>query len=69
MYTHEMIDGLNQAETTLRAADNCAKDVAKLLVGRLRKATPNNYCNEHDVLRALKRELSQYNSKTGKWKS
>ncbi len=62
MYTYELKAHLEQAETTLRAADNCANDIAYLLRGRLRKGV------SQATLTALKKELAMYNLKTGKWR-
>lgn len=50
------------ANTQLAAADEVAVNMAGLLVGRLRKV----YREDH--LRALKRELADFNIQTGKWK-
>ena len=54
---------LEKAEQTLRAADNVAGDIAYMLQGRLRKVY------SHSTLEALKKELANYNIKTGRWKS
>jgi len=53
---------IREAEATFRAANNSANNVAGLLEGRLRHV-------DHDTLVSLKRELTQFNSHTGKWKS
>jgi hypothetical protein len=50
------------AKFQLEAADSVATNMAKLLVGRLRRV------NGHNALAALKRELQDYNIQTGKWK-
>lgn len=44
-------------------ANDAAYQMAMLLIGRLRKV-----CNR-SALDALKRELADYNIKTGRWKS
>jgi len=67
MYFSEMKKALDEAEITLKSADSIAGDMAKLLVGRLRK-TGNSY-QSHLALKNLKRELKDYNIRTGKWKS
>lgn len=59
-----MEKSLREAEQTLRAADNCASEMARLLKGRLRKVNDWN----QSTLKALKKELSQFNANTGKWK-
>lgn len=58
----EMRNAVSDAETTLWAADQIADDLARVLRGRLRK------CRQHN-LQALKRELQDFNIKTGRWKS
>lgn len=58
----EMRAAMDEARDRLRAADNCANDMASLLRGRLRRA-----CNPL-VLRALKRELRDFDMTTGGWK-
>lgn len=57
----EMRIALDTAKQTLKNADYCANDLAKMLIGRLRKVN----CNQLDQ---LKRELKDYNMKTGHWK-
>ena len=54
---------VNQAMATLRAADEVAGDMAYLLKGRLRKVS------NADTLKALKRELRDFDMHTGKWKA
>jgi hypothetical protein len=53
---------VEQAQFQLEAADSVATNMAKLLVGRLRRV------NRHNALAALKRDLQDYNIQTGKWK-
>lgn len=55
-------DALNEAESWMRALDNYANLMARLLSGRLRKV-------DADILRKLKRELSQFDGNTRKWKT
>ncbi len=57
----EMRRSIAEAETTLRVADAAAKNMAQIIKGRLRHA------NSWD-LKVLKRELRDFNIKTGKWK-
>lgn len=59
---HEAASALDDARSTMNVADSIAKDMARALVGRLRKV------NDAETLRALKRELSNYNTRTEKWK-
>lgn len=58
----EMRAAVNEAESTLRAVDSIAEQLARMLVGRLRKVS--SY-----YLSKLKRELRDYNIHTGKWKA
>lgn len=52
----------NQAQLTIRQADSIAEDMARLLVGRLRKVGSD--C----TLKKLKRELAAYDAHTKRWK-
>jgi hypothetical protein len=61
MMTHEMRKAVEEAEQALRAADNVANDIAKVLHGRLRKVSTWH-------LKKLKAELKNYNMHTGRWK-
>ena len=58
----EMRAAVEEAKDTLRAADGVADSLASLLCGRLRHVKPW-------LLRALKRELAEFNAATGEWKS
>lgn len=57
----EMRAAVEEARTTLRAADKMAGSMASLLVGRLR------HCDTWE-LRQLKRELRDFNMNTGSWR-
>lgn len=57
----QMRSAVSEAESTLLAADMVSDRIAKILVGRLR------HCNWQQ-LDALKRELKNYNARTGEWK-
>jgi hypothetical protein len=50
-----------EAEETVRAADGIVNSMAKMLIGRLRKANPS-------LCVALKRELRDFNISTKRWK-
>ena len=63
---HEMKAAVQEAEHTFRAADSISKDMAELLIGRLRKVS-NSYVG-NDALCKLKRELRDFNMTTGEWK-
>lgn len=52
------------AEMQLRAADDAADSMVRLLVGRLRHV--NSYAGR-EALKKLKRELHHFNIKTGAW--
>lgn len=58
----EMYNAMRDAEQTIKAADVAAQKMAMILKGRLRKCDPW-------VLADLKRELAQFNARTGEWKS
>lgn len=53
---------LRATEKTLNVLDSFASTLARLLMGRLRKV------NSGTALKALKAELANYDSRTGKWK-
>ena len=57
----QMQAALDDAKAITYQADLRANDMAEILRGRLRKVAPHR-------LRKLKRELSQFNAATGKWK-
>lgn len=69
-----MRDAVKEAETTIRAADQMAVDIAFMLVGRLRAVNNDKYHPRHgdysrtQVLKALKRELKDFDASTGKWR-
>ena len=50
------------AEQQIRATDQIATDMARLLRGRLNKV------DSPWILKDLKRELANYNIRTGEWK-
>ncbi len=56
-----MRQAVAEANQTMRAADDQANAMAGILRGRLRN------CSEWN-LKALKRELRDFNIKTGRWK-
>lgn len=58
----EIRHAVRSAEEQMRAVDNAATDMARLLSGRLSKV------QSLYVLRALKRELQDFNAVTGEWK-
>ncbi len=58
----EMRRAVSEAQATLRAADNIADSMARLLVGRLRHVS-STY-----ILVKLKKELRDFNAHTGRWK-
>lgn len=53
---------LKTAQTSCEAADSLTDGIAALLAGRLRKI------RNGAVLRALKKELQNYDMTTGRWK-
>jgi len=63
MTYNEMKDAVAEAEATLRKADSCATEIARILAGRLHRVQSDW------VLKSLKKELKDYNIHTGCWKS
>lgn len=67
-------DIVSDAKETMDAAEVLTAEMAELLVGNLRHVSNNNpkhrqlHWRRVDVLRALKRELNNFNSTTGEWK-
>jgi len=57
----------SQAAAAQRAVDNNTGEMVRILKGRLRH-TPHNYQNL-EALKALKKELRDFNAVTGKWKT
>ncbi|MEO2140676.1 MAG: hypothetical protein ABGX63_00695 [bacterium] len=68
MHIHDVRDALRQANHTMVAADRATAELAELLIGRLRQVNRDNLYNQTQILRKLKAELSQFNSRTGKWR-
>lgn len=66
MNYREAQEAISDASNTLRRADEMANDIIKLLPGRLRKI--NKYYSV-EAMKDLKRELKDFNAKTGEWKS
>lgn len=63
LQTSEILAAVEEAEITIRRANNCVSDMAKLCAGRLRESTTPPW-----ALEKLKRELANYNIKTMSWK-
>lgn len=59
----EINRAMNEAKWLMEKADIVAERALPLVAGRLHMLDIG-----HDVLRQLKRELSRYNTHTGKWK-
>ncbi len=58
----DMREAVKYAKQVNRAADTVAEGCAEILQGRLRNVSAYE-------LRKLKRELQQFDAKSGKWKS
>jgi len=67
MNYREMTEAVESAKTTLRNADYATLKIAPMLVGKLRLLSQTRQGRE--ALKALKRELTQYNASTEKWKN
>lgn len=57
----EMEKSISEANYVLKYADKVAAQIGRLLIGRLK------HCSNH-TLKALKKELRDYNMHTGEWK-
>jgi len=58
----EMDDAINDAKAVLFRADSYRLTMVKFLIGRLRGISPT-------YLKILKKELSNFNSRTEEWKN
>lgn len=67
MLFEEMQRAVYDAERTIRKANNQSLRLAQMLKGKLRLVSQEH--NGDEALRDLKRELSQFNASTGKWKN
>jgi len=59
---HDIDQARQQAEMDIKKADEAIRDAAKLIAGRLRTSKVLPY-----LLKELKHELKNYNSRTEKW--
>jgi len=59
----EFWSSLSDAKTTLSQADTVTREIASTMVGRLRKV------DSVYTLRQLKKELKEFDAKTGEWKN
>lgn len=58
---------MRDAQSTMKAADEVAGDIASILIGRLRCVNKSGYGGT-STLRSLKRELRDFDMTTGRWK-
>ena len=61
----EMKQAVNQAESTIRAVEFLASDIATLLDGRCRHVKTDKGVR---ALARIKKELTDFNAQTHKWK-
>lgn len=61
MYWDDFRKAFGEAERTLAQADDVAAQMARMLVGRLRKCSPG-------TLSRLKTELRDFDARSGEWK-
>jgi hypothetical protein len=64
----EVRSAVRQSKATLQAADEVAGDLAQLLAPRLRSVDAGSWDNR-EALKALKKQLRDFDMTTGKWKS
>lgn len=69
MRMDDMQEAIAEARQTRYAIERLSRDMAAILVGNLRNVTTRDLYQDHNYLVALKKELSQYNASTRKWKS
>ena len=58
----DLENALQETKRFQNAVDNRSNTLADMLQGRLRQVTPHK-------LKKLKKELSQFNARTGRWSS
>lgn len=58
----EMLEAIKEAKDTIHNADSYISNFVEVITGRLRVAGVSRY-----KLAALKKELRDFNSNTGKW--
>lgn len=64
----EVRQAVSEAKSQLEAADAASLSMAQLLAGRLRHVSKNNHWAGITALRALKKELRNFDMTTGEWK-
>lgn len=66
----DILGARRNAESAIRFADEAAKGAAMLAAGRLRQGIPNPdyWSADRDALTKLKRELRDFDMRTGRWK-
>ena len=69
MYLRDVQRAVDEARQTQLAIENQARELARLLVGNLRNVTMRDSYYDHDLLKKLKRELTQYDANKRRWKS
>lgn len=69
MHLHEMRTAVLEAQRTVRSAELQHREIAEMLLCNLRSITKRDHWMDHDILIALKKELTQYNATTRKWKN
>lgn len=62
MYWEDFRKAFEEAKRTMAQADEASTDMARMLVGRLRKV------NSSIALKALKAELKDFDMRTERWK-
>lgn len=67
MQYFEMVDAVNQARNTIKNADAAVARLIPIMAGRLRVACDSCYVNP-DHLKQLKKELADFDARTGRWK-
>lgn len=60
---------VDDARQINRSIEHNAKDLARLLKGNLRAVTRDDDYYSHELIVALKKELTQYNANTRTWKN
>lgn len=63
MNFNEMSQAVKDARAAINVADSFTAEMARMIVGRLRNSGTSGL-----VLKALKKELSDYNMNTNSWK-
>lgn len=65
----QMSEAIDEAKRTKKSFELQTRVLAGMLKGNLRSVSMRDQWGDHEILVALKRELSQYDAKKRQWKN